>query len=113
MEEIYKIYDTLLATSSALLAGMHIGFGLLNFYLELQQWAWEVSRTVIYLVIISWYVGAILGLILGKFLLRRQEKVVIGVSRLLLINFIPIPKSIYCLVLSSSTLWVSTPSAES
>jgi hypothetical protein len=60
-------------------SGMHITFGILNHPLWAQTWTYYVANTTVMLVIMSWYLAVIVGLILGKFLIKKYEKKTIGV----------------------------------
>jgi MFS family permease len=70
-------------------SGMHITYGILNHQLWAQTWTYYVANTTVMLVIMSWYLAVIVGLILGRFLIKKYEKKTIGVRvcRLKLLSY--------------------------
>jgi hypothetical protein len=60
-------------------SGMHFVSGLLNFSIGTQEWTQGFDSTAVLFVISSWFLSVPVGLLIGRFLLIKCGKKMIGV----------------------------------
>jgi hypothetical protein len=70
-----------------LYGGQHLGWGIFNNHLKAQPWAggYEDDGDIFY-AIICWFISAIVGFFISAFAVTKCSKILIYVSRLLLMN---------------------------
>lgn len=74
-------------TTVMMYSGMHLGWGIFNWNIGDQVWARQQSRNTLVIVICSWFIAAIFGLVISAFMVKKISKIVLYVSLIALYWF--------------------------
>lgn len=67
-------------TTIMLYSGMHLGWGIFNWNIGDQEWAQYQSRYTLVILICTWFIAAIFGLMISAFLIKKTSKRILYVS---------------------------------